>query len=137
MNVCLIITVKQLDRAVPNFAHRFCTQVHRGPEMVFRLLFRFLYIFFIGADFEWDWVGWGGAGRDLIFQKTWAELGNPKLKILNCGFIFMKAVSIVLRLNSCQNLKCRYNIQIVICELFDDCIRSSMDINSKSQARVY
>ena len=89
MYVCLIITVKGLDRSVPNLAH-----ISTLAQVWF--LDIFFYYFFLferildGIVCEARGKGKGGEGQgrvgrgeegllnfDLIFQKTWAEPGNP------------------------------------------------------------
>ena len=50
MYACLIITGKRLDRSVPN--------LHTDPPWP-RDVFISFFLFFIGADFGFDWVGRG------------------------------------------------------------------------------
>ena len=69
MYVCLIITVKPLDRSVPNFGH------------ISTLAQRWLMDFF-----------WGGRllNFHLIFQKTWAD---PKMRIYCRIFAFGRSLT--------------------------------------------
>ena len=60
MYVCLIITVKRLDQAVPNFAHR-STLAQR--YFFLKDLFRYFFGLWTGVGGEGRGKGKGGEGR--------------------------------------------------------------------------